>query len=110
MKSRKFVWTLVTVAIVCSLAILAAGCKDEAEDASQVKAPAAAAAAAKFVNVRCPIMDNPIDPAKVPASLVRVHDGKKVAFCCAGCPGTWDKLSKADKDAKLAKVMPATSP
>jgi len=50
-------------------------------------------------------MGTTIDPANVSDSLTRTHKGNKVAFCCAGCPATWDKLSDAEKDAKLAKVM-----
>lgn len=56
---------------------------------------------AAFANVTCPIMGSKIDPAKVPASLVREYKGKKIAFCCGGCPAQWDKLSDAEKDAKL---------
>ncbi|MCY2929079.1 MAG: hypothetical protein NTV86_06215 [Planctomycetota bacterium] len=57
-----------------------------------------------FANARCPIMGNPIDPAKVPASLIRDYKGEKVAFCCGGCPGAWDMLPASQKDAKLAAV------
>ncbi len=62
-------------------------------------------AASAFVNDRCPIMGTPIDPAKVSAALIRVHEGHKVAFCCAGCPQTWDRLGNPEKAAKLANVM-----
>lgn len=54
-----------------------------------------------FVNVRCPIQGGQINPEKVPASLTREYKGQKVAFCCPGCPGVWDKLSDEQKDAKL---------
>ncbi len=60
----------------------------------------------QFVNNRCPIMGSPINPEKVTKNLVRDHKGQKVAFCCAGCPSTWDKLPNALKQAKLAKVKP----
>ena len=62
---------------------------------------AAQAAPAAFANTKCPIMGSPIDPAKVPESLARVYKGKKIAFCCAGCPAQWDKLTDAEKDARL---------
>lgn len=63
-------------------------------------------AAAKFVNVRCPIMaGNAIDPAKVTAKLTRTYKGKKVAFCCNGCPVKWDKLTDEEKHAKLMAAM-----
>lgn len=59
------------------------------------------------VNNRCPIMGGAVDPATVPASLTRQYKGQTVGFCCGACPGQWDKLSDADKDAKLAKVTAA---
>ena len=61
----------------------------------------------KFVNIKCPIMGTPINPDKVAKNLIREYKGQKVAFCCGGCPAKWDKLSDAEKDAKLAKVKPA---
>jgi hypothetical protein len=58
-----------------------------------------------YANARCPIMGSPIKPGKAyPANLVRDYQGKKVAFCCGGCPVAWDKLSEAQKDAKLQKA------
>ena len=32
------------------------------------------------------------------------YKGRKVAFCCAGCPSTWDKLSDPQKQAKVPGV------
>ena len=60
----------------------------------------------KFANVRCPIMNAPIKPDKVTKNLVREYKGQKIAFCCAGCPAAWDKLTDKEKDAKLAKAKP----
>lgn len=60
----------------------------------------------KFANVRCPIMGSPINSEKVGENLIRKYKGQKVAFCCAGCPPAWDKLSDAEKDTKLAKAKP----
>ena len=57
----------------------------------------------KFVNARCPLMGSTIKPEKVTEALTRTFKGETVAFCCGGCPGAWDKLSEADKAAKLAK-------
>jgi hypothetical protein len=51
-------------------------------------------------------MDAPIVPEKVTKGLIREYKGQKIAFCCAGCPSAWDKLTGAQKDAKLAKVKP----
>jgi hypothetical protein len=92
-----------TLAATCLFILLLPGCKAE----SETSGPAVKAQeSGKVVNVRCPIMDTKIDPQKVPESLTRMHKGKKVGFCCAGCPAAWDKLSDAEKDDKLAKVMP----
>jgi hypothetical protein len=57
---------------------------------------------AGFVNARCPIMGG-----KPTEALTRDYNGQKVGFCCAMCPGQWDKLSDADKAARLAKVAVA---
>ncbi|MHC4637389.1 MAG: hypothetical protein ACYTBP_10845 [Planctomycetota bacterium] len=64
----------------------------------------------KFANVRCPIMGSPINPEKVAKNLIRDYKGQKVAFCCGGCPATWDKLTNAEKEAKLAKLKPTPKP
>jgi hypothetical protein len=55
----------------------------------------------QFANNRCPIMDSPIIPDTVDASLTRDYKGQKIAFCCGGCPLAWDKLTDAEKQAKL---------
>ncbi len=61
----------------------------------------------KFANVSCPITGTgSINPDKVTKDLIRDYKGQKVAFCCGGCPAAWDKLTNAEKDAKLAKVKP----
>ncbi len=58
----------------------------------------------QFANNRCPLMGSPINPEKVTKNLIRDYKGQKVAFCCAGCPSMWDKLTDAQKQAKLPKV------
>ncbi len=58
-----------------------------------------------FVNTICPIMGSKIDPAKVTDALTRDFHGQKVAFCCPMCPPKWDKLSDAEKQAKLTKAI-----
>ena len=63
-----------------------------------------------FANTNCPIMGTPIQTASVPVSLVRSFNGQKVAFCCPGCPAQWDRLSPADKAAKLAAATPRPNP
>lgn len=64
---------------------------------------------AKFVNNRCPMMGSPIIPSKVTEKLTRVYKGQQVAFCCAGCPSKWDKLTDAEKETKLAKSKPKSA-
>ncbi len=59
----------------------------------------------KIVNALCPIMGTKLDPSKVTANLTRIYEGKKIGFCCAGCPGAWDKLSDQQKREKLGKVV-----
>jgi len=58
----------------------------------------------QFANNRCPIMGSPINPEKVAKNLVRDYMGQKVAFCCAGCPSTWDKLAEIQKQIRLSKM------
>ena len=63
-----------------------------------------------FVNAVCPMMGSPIKPETVTASLTREYKGEQVAFCCGGCPEAWDKLTDAQKEAKLAKAKAKPSP
>ncbi len=63
----------------------------------------------KFVNSKCPIRGSTIEPDKVTKDLIREYKGQKVAFCCKGCPAKWDKLSDAQRDAKLAKAKPKSA-
>ena len=59
----------------------------------------------KVVNSRCPIMGTKLDVDRVPADLTREFKGQKIGFCCPSCPPAWDKLSDADKEAKLKQFM-----
>lgn len=57
------------------------------------------------VNDRCPITGDKIDMMNAPAELTTtIYKGMKVGFCCPKCPPEWDRLSDAEKDAKLEKV------
>lgn len=59
----------------------------------------------QFANsLSCPIMGSPIDMNTVDESLTREYGGRKVAFCCAGCPSAWDQLSDPQKQAKVPGV------
>lgn len=55
----------------------------------------------KIVNDRCPIKGTPLENKKVPDKLTRNWKGKKVGFCCPGCPEKWDKLSDEERQKKL---------
>lgn len=57
-----------------------------------------------FANAVCPMMGSPIKSEKVTADLMREYKGQKVAFCCAGCPKAWDKLTNSQKEEKLTKA------
>lgn len=70
--------------------------------------PAAAPAAkVEYANFKCPIMGGAIVAADVTKDLTREWKGLKVAFCCPACPGPWDKLTDAQKAAKLKPVLNA---
>ena len=81
--------------MMCGLAMCPSDMPVASQPASQPKA----------VNSKCPIMGGAIDPDKVPASLTRQYKGQTVGFCCGGCPGTWDRLSDAEKASKLQAAM-----
>ncbi|MHC4166296.1 MAG: hypothetical protein ACYSWQ_05010 [Planctomycetota bacterium] len=59
----------------------------------------------QFANsLSCPITGSPIGINMIDESLTRDYKGRKVAFCCAGCPSAWDKLSDPQKQAKVPGV------
>jgi len=93
--------------LACAMALGFIGCEKESPK-EPTKAPQQESdVTGEFVNSLCPIMGSKIDPAKVPADLVREFKGQKVAFCCSGCTVVWDKLSDEERQAKLDKVMSA---
>jgi hypothetical protein len=57
-------------------------------------------AAHGFANSKCPIMGGAID-INATGDAVRTWKEMKIGFCCNGCPAAWDKLSDAEKQAKL---------
>ena len=77
--------------------------------ALKAASPKAASAAGAIANARCPIMGSKLNPSKVPANLTRVYKGKKIGFCCGGCPAKWDKLSDSERKEKLSKLGHAKS-
>jgi hypothetical protein len=59
------------------------------------------------VNAKCPISGKTIDMMNRPKDCTRIYKGMKVGFCCTNCPLEWDKLTDAEKDAKLKEAMPS---
>jgi len=107
------VWVSTWCALVCAcvVGLSAAGCDSGDGDEGQSTGnqeprtpPDAPAETGAVVNDVCPIMGSPVDPADVPENLTRVYDGKKIGFCCPGCPEAWDELSDAEKDRKLQEM------
>jgi hypothetical protein len=84
--------------VVATLALLACGGVASLLTGCQT-AKSSSHANAGHVNSRCPLMpEHPIDK-----SVTVDYKGQKVAFCCDGCISEWDRLSDAQKDARLAK-------
>ncbi len=78
------------------------GCQQE--EPTETSDTPAETANANYVNTYCPIMQQNKISGDVPDSLVTEFKGRKVAFCCAGCPAAWDELSEQEKIAKLQDV------
>ncbi|MBM4107443.1 MAG: hypothetical protein FJ255_01295 [Phycisphaerae bacterium] len=50
-------------------------------------------------NTTCPYSGNAAKP-----EITSTHNGKTVAFCCAGCQKKFEAASAADKDSIMAKA------
>lgn len=87
--------TLGAFVTIASIALLA-GCSSQSKSTETTKA-AEAPKAVTVANTKCPVSGKATNP-----EMTADWNGQKVAFCCAGCKGTWAKLSDADKQAKLA--------
>lgn len=57
-------------------------------------------------NVCCPLSGKPIDIASVPPEKTRMHKGVKVGFGQNAEMEQWDKLTDAQKEEKIQKVIP----
>ncbi|MBT3199316.1 MAG: hypothetical protein HN350_05320 [Phycisphaerales bacterium] len=103
--------TLLSLVLAAGLAVGLVGCDKGQDSGGGAGAGDGGGGAAKpsttvaTVNNKCPLMGSLFNNAKVAPDLVREFEGKKIGFCCAGCPEKWDKLSDADKVEKLASVM-----
>lgn len=58
-------------------------------------------------NAKCPISGKPIDRMNCPKELTCMYKDMKIGFCCSNCPPEWNKLTDAEKDAKLKESMPS---
>lgn len=101
---------IIASAAIAALLVIALGCEHQ-EGGADDRTPAGV----KIINTICPIMNVKIDPAHVRPELMRMYKGQVVGFCCPTCVVTWDRLSDAERQAKLDKAMmgqapPATAP
>lgn len=62
------------------------------------------------VNLRCPITNEYIKGMDLPADQCTTYKGQKVGFCCPACKPGWDKLSDAEKEAKLKASIKEEKP
>ena len=100
-KKSSCAFGIIAALFVGAILVGAPGCGDEATQPAQTGQPTARV---QFANTHCPLMGNEIDLDKVTPELTREFNGQKVAFCCAGCPAHWDKLSADEKATKLAQA------
>lgn len=67
---------------------------------------ALAGAVDKVVNALDPVDGRRIDPVSVPDDLIRVYRGYRLGFSRQWTRRRWDRLSTAEKDARLRAVLP----
>lgn len=79
------------------------GCNKDQKTTSDASKPAAArvqTTAGAPVNKTCPVSGE-----AVPANATTVsYQGKTVGFCCDHCVDKWNKMSDAEKSAKIANA------
>lgn len=59
------------------------------------------------VNTKCPISGKSIDRMNCPKEHTCMYKDMKIGFCCPNCQPEWNKLTDAEKDAKLKDAMPS---
>lgn len=64
--------------------------------------PVVSAVAGDAINTTCPISKKAVD-----SECVTEHAGKRIAFCCGNCKGTFDAWAAADKDAYVKATLVA---
>jgi len=95
--------TMMTPAAALAMVLIPLGCaggeKESAQWCTSVKPGVITSA-----NTLCVVVNaDPVDPAVTPAEW----KGMKIGFCCEGCRPRWEKLTEAEKDAAVAKVVKA---
>ncbi len=55
---------------------------------------------ADTINTECPLMDDSVDP-----DHIVTYQGHRIGLCCEDCVPDWNKLTGAEKDAHLAKML-----
>lgn len=112
---RKFIPITVTALSVVLLGLVAFAVENTAKPAQDpAVAPSSPMAAAATkpsdpVNNKCPIMGGAINKDKLTPELTTQFKGQTVAFCCSACPAQWNKLTDAQKQAKLDAVRTPTT-
>jgi hypothetical protein len=87
---------VLVLAALAGPVIACAGCASSSRSAAAPDGPVAT------INSVCPIGADPFDNASVPPSLVRVHHGQRIGFCCDSCPKQFDKMTDTQRDHILA--------
>ena len=96
--------TMVQVAAVAAMVVIVgvflqtAGCSKSDNSGTTLTA--------KCLNTMCPMDMMKIDPMTVSDDAIRDFSGVKIGFCSAKCAETFDKLTDADKKAKVDAAMP----
>ena len=99
-----------TNAIVAGAMLLLAVGTAAAQEAQAVAQPAPAAETAIKKQTVCPIMGSPVN-----TSIYVDANGKRVYFCCAGCPAAFKKdpakyIKKMEKEGITLEQTPAAEP
>ena len=87
---------LLSLAAALAVIILGSTHAARAEDES----PTAKAPPAKAANKLCPMTNE----ANGEESVTVEHRGRTITLCCRMCRGRWNKLTDAERDAKLARM------
>lgn len=93
---------LVFAAAAAMAALTLVGCKNDQKSSDNMNKPQSSTmnTSGHPVNKTCPVSGEPL-----PANATTVsYQGKTVGFCCDHCPAKWDKMSDAEKQAKLASA------